>query len=210
MTVGASKPFFGKKYPGEALVAERFPPLSRRLKDLPRSALSNEIGKGYRPPYIVTYPQQRDTIVLAELLSRGPLSDAEVFQIVVGTFDQAANGLVVNARIQALLGVLQERKELNLYSAVFEKLCAGAKRDGGLQDYALSSLYGSMALNRIDFSQAALAFLQRDQFVRTSLFYLERNACGAKTVQALSEITVRLEFEKDKQDALRQMKARCK
>jgi hypothetical protein len=168
------------------------------------------MGKGYRTGHIATYPAHRDKILLAELLSRGALSDAELYQIVIGTFDDSDSGLVVNSRMLSLLDVLQQRNEVGLYTPALERLCAGAKRDGGLQYYAMAALFGAMGRNRIDFSAAALAFLERDQFAGLSLSYLKHNACDAKTIQALSAIAVRPELEKDKQDALRQMKAGCK
>jgi hypothetical protein len=212
VVVGASKPFFGNKYAREALVPERFPPLKDRLKSLPRNTLFDEMGKGYRAGRLVTYPSQRDKVLLAELLSRGPVGDPEVYQIVMGTFDPHDNqsGLVVNSRMHSFLSVLEERNELGLYAPALERLCVGAKRDSGLSIYSVGALFGAMAQNRIDFSRAALAFLERDQFAGSSLFYLKRNACDAKTIQALSEIAVRPELEKDKQDALRQMRAGCK
>jgi hypothetical protein len=210
VVVAASKPFFGNKYSHEALVPERFPPLKDRLKSLPRNTLFDEMGKGYRAGRIATYPAHRDKILLAELLSRGPVGDPAVYQIVMGTFDDSGSGLVVNSRMLSFLDVLQQRNEVGLYAAALERLCAGAKRDGGLQYYAMAALFGAMGRNRIDFSQVALSFLERDQFAGLSLFYLGHDTCGVKLVQALSAIAVRPELEKDKQDALRQMKLGCK
>lgn len=210
VAVVASKPFFRGSFPREAVIPERFPPLKLRLAGVPRNTLLDELGKGYRAPALVTYPSDRDQVLLAELLSRGPLTDQEIYQIILGPFDHAESGLVVNQRVISFLDALQERNEVPLYAAALERFCYSARTDGGLQVYAIGNLLGAMAHNHIDFSNAALTFVARDQATRISLSYLERFACGAKAVQALSGITVKPEFEKDKQYALVQMRARCK
>jgi len=210
VAVGASKPFF--EHPREALVPERFPPLKDRLKSFPRNTLFDELGKGHDGLYVTNYPSKRDTILLTELLSRGPLADVEVYQVIIGPFDRRdyQSGLIVNQRLLSFLRVAEERKELSSYTPALERLCIQTKRDGGLQEYAVGNLFGAMARNRIDFSRVALAFVERDQFTRFSLYYLKSYACGEKTAQALSALAVKPEFANYKQDALRQMRARCK
>src|SRR5258708_34605771 len=52
--IGISK--FALEYPPEAfMVPERFPPLRVRLKNVPRQALFEEIGKGYVAPRLLPY-----------------------------------------------------------------------------------------------------------------------------------------------------------
>src|SRR5260370_664031 len=123
--IGMSKFALRSEYPPEAfMVSERFPPLRVRLKNVPRQALFEEIGKGYVAPRLLTYPGTRDAIVLAELLSRGPMSDAEVRETIVGGFDkgdvESAN--VVNSRVGAFLQAVEEDKNLSEYAPALERL----------------------------------------------------------------------------------------
>lgn len=206
VAIGTSKSFF--TYPPEALIPERFPPFRDRLKSMSRPTIFGELGKGYRPPYMATYPSRRDSFLLAELLSRGPVDDVEIHQLVIGPFDQRDDWRVVNSRLLSFLDIVQQRNELASYSSALERLCQLAKRDGGLQEVAVRALFGAMARNQIDFSRAALSLVERDQFTEAGLYYLGRNARDERTLRALSDLAVTANMTRNKQDALRQIKER--
>jgi len=191
--VGFGMSKFALEYPPEAfMVPERFPPLRVRLKNVPRQALFEEIGKGYVAPRLLTYPRTRDAIVLAELLSRGPMSDAEVRETIVGGFDkgdvESAN--VVNSRVGAFLQAVEESKNLSAYAPALERLFLDVPIHSAFQGAVMGHVFAAMMQHHIDFSHAAFAFLERDRFGSGSLHYLEKNVRDEQTLRKLTEIKV--------------------
>jgi len=81
-----SKAFTSWRYPlGAYLVPERFPPLEERLKSLPRPTLFDELGGGpAHRQYSGYFAVERDRLILREIMSRGPVSDREIEQIILG------------------------------------------------------------------------------------------------------------------------------
>ena len=208
LSISMTKPFFRSEYPADALVPERFPPLRDRLKALPRTALFGELGKGYVPRR-GNYPAGRDRIVVNELFSRGPVSDIEVSRIVMGDFElNRSEWEVVNSRMHSFLEVVQQRGELSAYSPGLERLCMTAKPGGAFSDTVLSAVYGTMGRNKVDFSRVALALMNRDEFVKSSLWHLSWYAQTEEVFQSLSRSALEPEYEPMKQAALKQIRAR--
>jgi hypothetical protein len=201
--VGLSK--WMLQYPRAASqVRERFPPLRERLASVSRQALFEELGKGYAAGRILTYPENRDAIILEEILSRGPLTDAEVRQAVIGTFDDRAfdSGEVINLRVIAFLRALQGPKQLAAYAPALESVLLGAPIHSATEDFVIGHVFASMERYKIDFSPAAFAFLERGRYTRQSLFYLSFNAQNEKTLHKLEGISVAPEFQTEKKSAI--------
>src|SRR5207248_189387 len=118
-------------YPKEAFqVRERFPPLRDRIHGNSRASLFAELGKEYFDQLAngirgrLVYPEKRDEIIIHELLSRGPLSESEVQQAVVGPFDKGnyGDGVIINSRIGAFLAAVATRGQLSLYAPILERV----------------------------------------------------------------------------------------
>ena len=211
VALGLSKPILWSEYPPEAYqVRERFPPLRLRLANTARQALFEELGKGYIAPNILTYPTNRDAVVVRELLSRGPLSEAELRQVVVGGFGNGDNlsALVVNSKVIAFLQAVQTDSELAACAPALGSIFIEVPIQRGLQDAVLGHVFRGMMDHHVDFSGAALAFVERDQFVSSSLFYLEKAIRDGEMLRRLAEIKVRPELEAQKKLVLENVRRR--
>jgi hypothetical protein len=211
VAVGMSKAIFSDRYPPEAYqVRERFPRLASLLINVSRDELFGELGKGYVPPQILSYPTNRDAIVLSALLSRGPLSDSKVEQVVIGALNKgdSQSALVVNSRLIAFLTALEGRNELAVYAPALEKVFLGARIHRGYEDSVIGHLFGAMERHQIDFSHAALKFLEHGQFGRPSLYYLEKNVRDEKTLRKLSDIAVKADLDQERNVVLKNIERR--
>lgn len=211
VAVGMSKPIFSDKYPSEAYqVPERFPPLRLRLTSVPRQALFGELGKGFGARGIGVYPTNRDTIVVGELLSRGPLSEAEIREIVIGSFDKGdyQSAMLIIDRLSAFLQAVNRHHELATYASALERIFLTVPIHRNAQGAVIGHVFGSMERHQVNFSHAALSFLARDRFSSSSLRYLENNVRDAQTLQRLAEIGVKPELEEAKRAALKKIEGR--
>ena len=205
-TVSMSKPITSAvDYPAEAFqVPERFPPLRLRLSSLPRHALFDELGRGYASPKVQTYPTHRDAIVLRELLSRGPLSDVEIRQIILGlpgTGDDENPELVIQ-RTVALVRMAAGKKDLELCAPGLERLLSESNTDGYFWVGVVGHVLGAMETNHVDFSRAAMALVERGQFAGLCLQYLEKNGADEETLRRLAAVKVKPSLEVSKKNAL--------
>lgn len=213
VAVGMSKPIFSNIYPPDAYqVRERFPPLRLRLVGVAREDLLREIGKGYVSSQILSYPINRDTIVLTALLSRGPVSDPEVEEIVIGAFNMgdSQSALVVNSRLIAFLKALEGRDELAEYAPAPGRVFLSASIQRGFEDAVIGHVFGAMERHQIDFSYAALAFLEHGQFAGPSLSYLEKHVRDEKTLRRLSEIALKGELDEERDVVLKNIERRLR
>lgn len=209
VAVGTTKAFFGKTYPIEALVSERFPPLRDRLRAVSRTTLFDELGKGYKSPLIRSYPAARDQIVLDELLARGQLSDLELQQVVFGKFERdRKEWQVVNSRLLNFLNAARQRANLSSYADALMRLCLAATENSSLNETTVLGMFGVLARNRVDASPVAFSLVERDQFAKSGLYYLGNHAQGEAAMQRLSSTNVRPQLHRTKEDALQQMRKR--
>jgi len=209
--VAVSKPLFAHLYPREASLPERFPPLSTRIANFSKADLLLELGKGFDASQkYARYPYVRDEIVLSQILAKGQLTDAEIQQVVVGQFDQAAFFSAVNDRLLALLLAAQKRGLLSQYLPALERLFLTARPQGGLHWVAAERMFGFMGRNGIDASGTALALVERNQFVRPSLMHLKAHGRSEEVLKRLAAARVGPEFTKDKEDAIDRIGSRLK
>ncbi len=192
-------------------VKERFPPLRDRLSSWSRDALVAEVGKGFSlRDNLLRYPSGRDRIVLDELLSRGPLSDAEVRRIVVGVFDQGdyQSGEIISLRMGTLLGALESRNEVAAYAPSLRSTLLNTPVLAAIEDSVMGHVVAAMNRHGIDFSEAALSFLERGRYTRLSLYYLQDHARDEKTLRKLESIPVRPDLEDTKRFAVKRIAER--
>jgi hypothetical protein len=209
LLISVTKLVYARLHPPAVLVPERFPPLKDRLHGLRREALFDELGKGYDPRRILTYPSARDKIVLSELLSRGPVADAEVHRIFMGDFKgEILDWRVIHSRVHSFLDAAEARMEIPSYAPALERLCMGAREREGLSEMTLHGLVGKLHLNGVDFSRAALSIVERNQFPRVGFAYLDRYAASEEVFQKLAAMAVPPERQKDKEHALKRMRER--
>lgn len=206
--IGISKPMVTTGYPPEAFeIPERFPPLRVRLANVPRRALFDELGKGYRGR-LAMYPGNRDGVVMGELLSRGPLSDVELREVAIGSFDKGdySNAMLIIIRLGAFLRAAEWRNELAVYAPSLERLLLQVPIHPAAQGAVIGHVFTSMERNNIDFSHAALAFLEHDRFGSQSLLYLGRTASDEQTLRKLSDIVVNPALEAERKTTLEKIK----
>lgn len=198
-------------YPMEADgVRERFPPLRSRLASVSRQHLFQEIGRGYRSPLTAMYPRNRDSIVIEEILSRGPVSDVEMYDLIVRGCDARTPECLqlVNARMWAFLKALERSKQVASYAPQLAELILSAKPDGSLSEETVGPVYGLMRRSRVDFSDVALRFVERGQFVRQSIYYLKTEADSEDALVRLEKVKVSPGLEAWKQSALQRIRER--
>jgi hypothetical protein len=192
-------------------VKERFPPLRDRLSSWSRDALLEELGKGAPGnDYLRRYPRTHDVIILQELLSRGPLSDAEVRQVVVGDFDKgdAYSAEVIDLRVGTFLLVVESRNELAAYAPALRSVLLGTPILAAYEDPVMGRVATAMDKHGIDFSEAALLCLERGRYTRMSLFYLQFHARDEQTLRKLQSIPVRPDLEDTKRFAVKRIAER--
>ena len=179
------------------------------MRNLSRTALFNELGKGYKPPSFVSYPINRDQIVLNEFLSKGPLGDVEVHQIIVGDAERdPRKWQVVNSRMHAFLRVAQARKEIAAYAPALERLCMTATEGGGLSEGSVPYLLGTMHRNGFDVSPVALSFVERNQFAKVGFHFLAQYSNSEETLQKLAALPAQPEYQKEKEHTLKRIRER--
>src|SRR5262245_51443740 len=100
-----------------------------------------------------------------------------------------------------------ERKELPADRGAIERnyLDTDVISDSGT---VVGRLFSIMKRNHIDFSHAALAFLERKKHTRTSLFYLTFNVQDEKVLKRLAEVELNSEFEHDRKQAMELIRKR--
>jgi hypothetical protein len=202
IAVDMSKSLF--LYPPDADgVPERFPPLSTRLDGMSRSTLFSELGKGYNSQATLDmYPRNRDTIVMTELLSKGPVSNSELNEIVLGKFGdgKSEHTEIILFRFNALLRALEETKQLAMYLPGLESLLheAVAPIAGSMSNSITGSFFAAMDKNKVDATSAAFAFLGKGKFVDLSLLYLQQHIHDTATLNKLAQLRVAAEFQDSK------------
>jgi hypothetical protein len=205
--VSLSKSIAGGSEPGASWVRERFPPLRDRLVTWTREALLEEVGKNSLPKgtNAPTFLSLRDAIVLRELLSRGPVSDAEVRRILFGGLDRSGAGTseFILERVIAFLDALESRNEMAAYAPSLESAFLGAPIHPAYEGAVMGHVVAAMDRHGIDFSRASLSFLERGQYVGQSLWYLGNHARDAETLRKMESIPVRPEMEDAKKYAVR-------
>ncbi len=205
--VSLSKPISGGAEAGSSWVRERFPPLRDRLVTWTRQALLEEVGKNSLPKgtNTPTALSRRDTIVLRELLSRGPISDAEVRRILFGGLDRGGYGTseFILERVIAFVDALESRNEMAAYAPSLESAFLGAPIHPAYEGAVMGHVFAAMDRHSIDFSRASLSFLERGQYVGQSLLYLENHARDPETLRKIESIPVRPEMEDSKKYAVR-------
>ncbi len=212
--ITASKPLFRGLYPPDSLVPERFPPLKERIKVLARAELFSELENGLkRTGNAVGYPNpERDRVIIEELLSRGPVSAADVRRIVIGPFAKRdyRSAVAINSRLLSFLDAAEHRGELGSAVPALEVLCLESGEYSGLPEIAVQNVFARMNRNQLDFSQTAVRLLERDQFVSPSLYYLEWHAHDETTLKELSKVAVKPEWESRKRQAVERISERLR
>jgi hypothetical protein len=162
---------------GSVGVPERFPPLRSRLSMTSREALLSEIGKGYSDD-LASYPRGRDAVVIAEMFSRGPLSESEIYGILFrGVVRGDVNsGEIVSQRIGVLLGNIEDRHELSIYAPIVANALVVGPELGWMGDAVIGHLFAAVERGNVDFIKQALALLRQERFAGGSLSYLSQHA----------------------------------
>jgi len=191
-------------------VNERFPPLRERIPGWSREVLLEQLGQGSSRDNQGEYPLRRDAIILEELLSRGPVSDAEVQRILIGGSDrgEALSGAITDSRLSAFLEALESRNELAAYAASIGSALLAGPVQASVKETAMVHVVAAMGKHGIDFSREALSFLERGQYTSSSLFYLGSHAQDVETLRKLERIPVRANFEDDKKRAIQTIRGR--
>lgn len=209
-TVYTSKSLF--LYPrGADGVPERFPPLNERLRDVPRPVLFSELGKGHTlPSSLLTYPRERDAILSAEIVTRGPVSDAELREIIVGRFGdgtaQAAE--VVYIRFIAFLQALESKNQLAAYFPPLQLFLEGDTSLRAWTGPSMGQFFNFMSRNQIDAVPAALGFLDHGKDVQLSLLHLQANIRDASSLKKLEQALVPADFLDAKKRAVETVRDR--
>jgi hypothetical protein len=212
--VSVSKRFMAPDCPAEACeVRERFPPLRTRLADVSREALFGEQGKGCLAPCYLIYPEDRDAIILRELVSRGPLSEAEVRRVVIGSFDKGDyhSGQIVGYRLSAFLRALSDRHELEAYTSALETVLLSGHVYSVVEDDLAARLFSAMKKSGLDPSHAALAFLERGRYVGYSLFCLSHSVKpNEELLQKLESISVDPKYESKRRSVISRIREKLR
>ena len=203
--IGMSKSMLLSGYPPEANgVRERFPPLRSRLANVARYALFEELGKGYEAHQLLTYPLNRDAIVINELLSRGPLSEVELDRIIVGPFESGdlENGELINNRMIALLTALGERHELAHYAESVGRVLLRERIHPAMQESVAGHLFRAVQTENIDYSDMAISFLEQGRLADLSFLYLEQNSKDGSVLDKLARAKLAPNLETKRKAAM--------
>lgn len=206
VVIGIAKAFFYNEYSATSRVRERFPPLAQRLASLANAELIAELGKGYKSPYLLTYPTFRDQLIFRELLSRARLGGAEIIQLLFGDLDGGAGQL----RFYALLDEIVRRKELESYVPELEYVCLHGTPERGLRTDGVLNLLGALTREGVDFSDSALRLIENDRYTADALRYIGANGQGRDVLRRLRAARVGEVHEKVKSDAIRAVEGRLK
>jgi hypothetical protein len=95
---------------------------------------------------------------------------------------------------------------LPAYEPALEQIFLEAAIDLPIQGVVRGHVFADMMKHHIDFSHAALAFVERDRFGSGSLLYLKETVRDEQTLRKLTEIKVTPELEQAKKDALERIK----
>jgi hypothetical protein len=189
-------------YPAEADgVPERFPPLSTRLAGRSDDALLRELGKGFDPQgSVLFYPRNRDAIVLTELLARGPVSDSEISEIILGGFgDGKFQHLeIIFTRFDALLQALEKTHQVAIYLTKLERvLCDAVAPVAGtsVASRIAGRFFAVTERNNVDATPAALEFVANGKCMGISFLYLQQHIQDRATLNKLVELRVAPEFQ---------------
>ena len=210
VAIGISKPTHRVGYPEDAFeVPERFPPLRHLLLGVPRTKLFSELEKSYKSGAIpVKQRANRDRIVMDELLSRGPLSEEEMKQLVIGTMNALSysDRLNVHTRLRVLLRAMENRNELTSYTRALAKLFIDAKEH--FEEFAVGNLLGTMERAKIEFSREAIQLMSVDKFSSLALQHLKHNAKDQDTLELLDRVAVNPKLSEDMDRAKKEIKNR--
>jgi hypothetical protein len=138
------------------------------------------------------------------------MTEAEIMRFLIGgSSQQVAQDRygVINSRLKVFQMAAEDRKELETYAISLQNLCV-QNRDGWLTDAAIGGLFAQMEKHGIDFSETAIALLERDQFTELSFKYLRDNVRDGATIQKLSELRVKRELEHKREVTLEMIKKR--
>ncbi len=211
VVITMTKQMFAELYPlGSYRVRERFPPLRSRLAAVPKYALIAQLGAGYKgDPF--QYPSERDAVVIEELLSRGPLSNAEVRQIVVGEFDDLTyrSSMVLNSRLSALISVLETDASIADYGAALAQVLREAPINRAEEGALCGHVFGAMGRHHVDYAAQAFELIEGDRCVRQSLFYLSR-ALPPSDIGKIESLKVKPAYGSDKEMALHYLRGMSK
>ncbi len=210
VAVGITKAMLS--YPVEADgVPERFPPLRARIKTSTWEALLGEVGRGYVPKQLLTYPTNRDAIVIREIIGRGPLKTGELRSVLVGGFGDgdSFSALVLNCRMTAFLRAARDAKVLADYGSALKDIFLSLNIHS-TGDFVLGQWFNAMHQEGIDISPVALELLSHEKFINLSLFELRMYGRDRATLLKLAETAVPPQFEQKKKQALSDIENRLK
>jgi hypothetical protein len=207
VVITMAKQMFTEMYPlGSYRVRERFPPLRSRLMGMAKYALSAQLGAGYKGDAF-QYPSQRDAIVIEEFLSRGPLSNAEVWQIVVGEFVDRSypSSMILNSRLGALISALRTEGKIADYGEALAQVLRDGPINPAEEDALCGHVFGAMERHHVDYSAHALELIEGDRCVGLGLFFLSR-ALPPGDIGKIEALKVKPVYNSDKEMALHYMR----
>ena len=177
---------------GGTTLMERFPLFRERIASYSKQRLLTELGKGL-PPRVFAYPQERDAIIIRELISRGDLDDAEVIKLLEGNTDRSkwwfAAG--ISARMDVFQNAIADRGDFTRYAPVLMRFVLESpapSSPGG--DDNLVNLFGLIERHGVDATDWALGLLRQRRCEWSSLSYLERRAGSPEIVRTLSGMSM--------------------
>jgi hypothetical protein len=193
---------------GSVGVPERFPPLRSRLSATSREGLLSEIGKGYGGGS-APYPRGRDAVVISEILSRGLVSESEIYEVLFHRISRGdvASAEIVNQRIGVLLGNVEARQELPVYAPLIASALGVGPDLGWMGDAVIGHLFAAVERNNLDFTEHALDLLKRERFATGALNYLSRHA-DANIVGVMAQMPLSPATAKARDMTLNSIKAR--
>jgi hypothetical protein len=213
VVVAMGKAFFAPQYSaGMVLVPERFPPLRDRLPGWTNDALYAELGRGYKPPLLVSYPQERDEIIVGELLARGRLDDRQLGEVIRGPFkgNDWVSGEVVNIRLISLIDALRHASLFSSYASALKRVLLDAERPPASAEMAYGNLMGAAIGEKIDCSDFAIELIRRDLSPDLGLSYLRMDSQNPRVYAQLEELAVRPALAEQKRAALDGIRRRLK
>ena len=199
IVVNVPKPLADAGYPvGASRILERFPPLASRLRGYSKEALLRELGKGY-PEHTLQYPEQRDMIIVSELVARERLTKSDVREVVNGRYGGLnwEDPAVVVTRARAFVTALKSRGQLPKYKSELVLALLESTIPARFSDEIAEYILSEFAKERVDASDGAVSLLSSGKCGYSCLNYLATEPSEA-AIRQLSSINLSPELEAKK------------
>ncbi len=209
LVVKAGKGLFSiRHYPeGASYVLERFPPLRNRVQTWSQQEILEEGGKAYTLTGPISRYDNRDAVLIQELVRRG-VSEIQMEQLMLPNLDD------IDLRSQRMFRVLRTLKQSNgvkQYNSAISNVLKRLENENPPQERLLELLLRELREGvgtGANFSEFAVGCITRGIAMNAALLYLEYNCDSTALFQKLSQTDVPELYHASKESTLNKIKVR--